>query len=70
MVARQQGNKLVFIDLVENDVKIQILCTAEFYKGDFEWLKRSIRRGDIIGIRGHPGRANKGEFSIRANNVE
>jgi lysyl-tRNA synthetase class 2 len=70
MIARTQGQKLMFIDLIENDAKVQILCTAEFYKGDFEYLKKSIRRGDIIGVQGHPGRANKGEFSIRANKIE
>lgn len=70
MVVREGGSKLLFIDLIENDSKVQILCTADAYKGDFEYLKRSLRRGDIIGVIGHPGRANKGEFSIRANKVE
>lgn len=70
MAIREQGKKLVFIDLVENDSRVQVQATAEFYQADLEYLKRAIRRGDLIGVVGHPGRANKGEFSVRANNIE
>jgi len=40
------------------------MATAEKYEGDFEKLHSILRRGDIIGIHGHPGRAKKGELSI------
>ena len=32
-------------------------------------MHNTLRRGDIIGIRGIPGRANKGELSIRASEL-
>ena len=37
---------------------------------DFYDVHATIKRGDVLGVRGVPGRANKGELSIRANEVE
>lgn len=33
-------------------------------------MKRDVKRGDIIGIKGHPGRTETGELSIRPNSCE
>jgi len=41
------------------------MATAANYTGDFDELVRSIRRGDIIGVKGQPGRSKTGELSIR-----
>jgi len=41
------------------------MASAEHYEGDFDHLHHVLRRGDIIGLHGHPGRAKKGELSIR-----
>ena len=66
IVIREQGAKLLFIDLEAESVKVQIMCTADNYKGEFfSELSTSIRRGDIIGVEGHPGRSKTGELSIR-----
>jgi len=45
--------------------KIQVFATAEFYKGDFDCLMTSLKRGDIIGVDGVMGRSKSGELSIR-----
>ena len=60
----------MFIDVVEDNTKIQIFATAANYQGDFEYLNRALRRGDIIGVEGIPGRTKTGELSIRPNRVE
>jgi len=43
------------------------MATAQNYTGDFEQLRSALRRGDIIGVQGVPGRSKAGELSIRAN---
>jgi lysyl-tRNA synthetase class 2 len=41
------------------------MCTANNYKGsDFDELHAAVRRGDIIGVEGNPGRSKSGELSI------
>ena len=62
---RSSGDKLIFIDLVGDEGKVQVMLSAEHYRGDFENLHHVLRRGDIIGLHGHPGRTKKGELSIR-----
>lgn len=72
---RSQGAGLIFYDIVSDDVKIQIFCSKNFHKGNksFDETHEHIRRGDIIGICGIPGRTNpktgEGELSVRASDV-
>lgn len=70
MTIRAQGTKLIFIDLHGDDAKVQIMATAQNYAGDFEVLHAGLRRGDIVGVVGTPGRSKTGELSIRPSNVE
>jgi len=68
---REQGAMLVFYDLVSDDSKVQVLMHADVYEGgDFEHLKRNVKRGDIIGVRGNPGRTKTGELTIKAKVVQ
>jgi len=62
---RDQSAKLKFFDLHEDGEKIQVFATANEYTGDFDFLKDTLRRGDIVGIKGHAGRTKTGELSIR-----
>ena len=64
---RGAGKKLLFIDLSGDFKKIQLFVNKQFYKGevDFETLTSSIKRGDILGIKGNPGKTKTGELSIR-----
>lgn len=70
---RQQGSGLVFYDILSDDTKLQIYCAKQFQKDtskDFTQLHEHVRRGDIIGAIGHPGRTtgkDEGEFSVRCH---
>ncbi|EZG45152.1 lysine-tRNA ligase [Gregarina niphandrodes] len=60
------SNKLRFYDLVGDDVKIQVFADAQTYGEGEDFLEdqNRIRRGDILGVRGFPGRSKRGELSI------
>ena len=67
---RSAGGKLIFIDLEGDSAKVQIMATAANYtSGDFTDLHSSLRRGDIIGIEGVPGRSKTGELSVRPSAI-
>merc|ERR1711892_134342 len=64
---RASGSKLVFYDLRAEGAKIQIMANMAAYEtGDaaFSDIIAQIRRGDIVGVKGHPGKTKKGELSI------
>lgn len=64
---RASGQKLVFYDLRSEMNKIQIMANANHYGQDvnsFIKLNENIKRGDIVGVIGHPGKTKKGELSI------
>lgn len=77
-VKRASGAKLVFYDIRSGGVKVQIMCQAQEANGDtaFEQQHEHLRRGDIIGIVGYPGRTapknrpNEGELSVFATQVK
>lgn len=68
---RSAGSKLIFYDLSSEGVKIQVRATAGEYDSEeaFAAENAHIRRGDIIGIKGVPGRTKRGELSIIPSNV-
>jgi lysyl-tRNA synthetase, class II len=78
---RASGNKLVFYDVRDEGIKVQVMCQAqEVREGAPEFAKQHehLRRGDIIGIIGYPGRTapknkiekgEEGELSIFATEV-
>lgn len=63
---RGSGAKLIFYDLRGEGVKIQVMANARFYVNEDEFTidNGKIRRGDIIGVQGAPGKTKKGELSI------
>ena len=69
MTLRSSGAKLVFMDLVEGETKVQIFAPAQSYNGDFEAVVKTLRRGDIVGVEGCPGKTKPGEFSVRASRI-
>lgn len=69
MGLRSSGAKLIFIDLHEDNSKVQVFATAANYKGDFEKLHRQLKYGDIIGVVGNPGRTKTGELSLRPTEI-
>jgi lysyl-tRNA synthetase class 2 len=59
------GTKLFFYDLRGDGVKVQVMADAKnATEYDFEKAHAATRRGDIVGIRGHPGKSKKGELSV------
>lgn len=70
MNIRESSAKLVFIDLEGDQQKVQLFCNAANYTGDFNVLRESIKRGDIIGAKGFPGRTKTGELSVRPVIIE
>lgn len=70
MGLRISGAKLIFIDIEEDNSKLQVFATAQNYEGDFEFLHKTLRYGDIIGVEGYPGKTNTGELSVRPSNIE
>ncbi|KAJ5612496.1 hypothetical protein N7510_005690 [Penicillium lagena] len=73
---RSSGTKLIFYDIRAEGVKVQVMCQAQNAAGSvsFEDQHEHLRRGDVIGIVGFPGRTNPknrddGELSIFASEV-
>jgi len=63
---RESGAKLIFYDLRGEGVKLQVMATANAYKSEEQYAidTAKLRRGDIVGVIGNPGRTKKGELSI------
>lgn len=63
---RESGAKLIFYDLRGEGTKIQVMSQSSYFPSeeDFKKSNEKIKRGDIIGCRGHPGKTKKGELSI------
>lgn len=66
---RASGQKLLFVDITEDGAKVQIFATADGYQGDYEFIHRTLKRGDIIGVRGVPGKTKTGELSIKPTEI-
>jgi len=63
---RQQG-KLIFFDLTGEGVKVQLMSDASTYGGsEAKWtlLVSNLRKGDVVGVVGHPGKSKRGELSV------
>lgn len=67
---RESGQKLIFYDLRGEGIKLQIMADARVSEDNFEEVHGRIRRGDILGITGYPGKTKKGELSIIPLKVE
>lgn len=68
---RSAGTKLIFYDLCGDGVQVQLKAIAGEYGNEEAFVadNENIRRGDIIGIEGVPGRTKRGELSIIPKNV-
>ena len=62
---RRQG-KLYFNDLVGDGAKVQVMSDPQTYESEegFAQIHKMIKRGDIIGVVGHPGKSRNGQLSI------
>jgi lysyl-tRNA synthetase class 2 len=62
---RHQG-KLYFYDLRGDGAKVQIMSDPATYGDDeaFSKIHKLIKRGDIVGVTGYPGKSKTGELSV------
>ncbi|GMF98926.1 unnamed protein product [[Candida] boidinii] len=75
MVKRESGSKLKFYNLSGEGVQVQVMAQAQDCAGDYQKMHELLRRGDIIGVIGYPGRTNpakggEGELSVFATEVQ
>jgi lysyl-tRNA synthetase class 2 len=77
---RAASSKLIFYDVVAEGGKVQLMVDAKNYhdEAEFEEVVSTLRRGDIVGAKGNPGRTNPkdkdgvhnpGEFSLRPSHL-
>ncbi|XP_004493038.2 lysine--tRNA ligase, cytoplasmic [Cicer arietinum] len=67
MHKRASGAKLVFYDLHGNGLKVQVMADkskSDLDEAEFSKLHSNVKRGDVVGITGFPGKSKKGELSI------
>ncbi|GAB2291256.1 hypothetical protein Dimus_025513 [Dionaea muscipula] len=67
MSKRTSSTKLFFYDLHDRGAKIQVMADArssELDETEFYKLHSSVKRGDIVGVTGFPGKTKRGELSI------
>lgn len=69
---RESGAKLIFYDLRAEGVKLQVMANAKLYESEESFVADidRFRRGDIVGIVGHPGKTKKGELSIMPTKIK
>ncbi|XP_055807820.1 lysine--tRNA ligase [Solanum dulcamara] len=66
---RASSSKLYFYELIGGGARVQVLASARDSDIDavqFSNYHSGVKRGDIIGVRGYPGKSKRGELSIFA----
>ncbi|KAJ3207730.1 Lysine--tRNA ligase [Dinochytrium kinnereticum] len=68
---RSSGAKIRFFDLHGEGKKVQVLAQAQYQSPprSFEEVHGILRRGDIVGVVGFPGKSKLGELSIFPRDV-
>ena len=77
---RSAGTKLIFLDILEDEHSLQIVCKlgqsdgSDFTKtglteDELLEVSDSIRRGDIVSVVGNPHRTRRGELAVLARNT-
>jgi len=67
LLSKRGQGKLMFYDLHADGIKIQIMSDMSQYSGGeeaFRAIHSLVKRGDIVGVCGFPGKSKKGELSI------
>lgn len=67
MSKRSSSSKLFFYDMHGDGAKVQVMADASksgMEDAEFSRLHSNVKRGDIIGISGFPGKTKRGELSI------
>ncbi|PON34533.1 Lysine-tRNA ligase, class II [Parasponia andersonii] len=67
MSKRSSSSKLFFYDLHGGGAKVQVMVDAsksDMDEAEFSKFHSSVKRGDIVGVTGFPGKTKRGELSI------
>ncbi|XP_052865293.1 lysine--tRNA ligase isoform X2 [Anopheles cruzii] len=69
---RESGGKLIFYDLRGEGKKLQVMANAKQYESEALFVEETakLRRGDIIGVTGVPGKTKKGELSVMPKRIK
>jgi len=69
---KASSGKLKFLFITADDSKVQIFANprAATNQAEFEKVMNIIRRGDLIGVVGKPGKTKTGELSIFASEIK
>lgn len=84
MGSRKQSSKMLFLDVNADGKKVQVVSILQHYTGDSEveakgeaarkeaflQIHSMIKRGDIIGVEGYPGKTKSGELSVFAKRIQ
>ncbi|KAJ4952595.1 hypothetical protein NE237_029427 [Protea cynaroides] len=67
MNKRTSSSKLFFYDLHGDGVKVQVMVDArnsDMDEAEFSRFHSGVKRGDIVGVSGFPGKSKRGELSV------
>jgi len=67
---RSASRNLHFIDIGEGDARLQVKASAQTLGQHVTDMVGRLRRGDILGVRGHPTRTKAGELSLAAAELQ
>jgi lysyl-tRNA synthetase class 2 len=69
---REASSKLYFYDIVSHGEKLQVLAEHQHYDDPSRFRRdnQGLRRGDVVGVRGFPGKSNRGELSVIPRSIE
>ncbi|CAN1355324.1 Lysine--tRNA ligase, cytoplasmic [Linum perenne] len=73
MIKRASSSKLFFYDLHGGGAKVQVMADARksgMEEAEFSRFHSSVKRGDIVGVTGFPGKTKRGELSIFPSRFE
>uniref|UniRef100_A0A0A9Y4K3 Lysine--tRNA ligase n=1 Tax=Lygus hesperus TaxID=30085 RepID=A0A0A9Y4K3_LYGHE len=63
LAIRSSSRNLYFMELHAEGSYVQIMSSRNSYGDDWE-IHKILRRGDVVGVKGIPGRSERGELSI------
>ncbi|CAM9193739.1 unnamed protein product [Ectocarpus sp. 6 AP-2014] len=67
IVKKREQGKLLFYGMKADGASVQVMASLSDYEGGEEafWKTNGLlRRGDLIGVTGYPGKSKKGELSV------
>ncbi|CAM0947002.1 unnamed protein product [Alopecurus aequalis] len=68
MAKRTSSSRLIFYDLHQGGAKVQVMADAGTSEletpAEFSSFHAGVKRGDIVGVCGYPGKSNRGELSV------